>query len=374
MHGNKYSIYVHIPFCKARCGYCAFCSCTDYSLADRYFDKLFAEIEHFSDKTKPIYTVYIGGGTPSTVGTKRLDALFGKLRECFDMSAVDEITVECNPESADLSLLQCLARNGVDRVSFGLQSVNNDTLRRIGRLHTFEDFLNALDLARKVGIKNVNADLILGLPETKEDFFRSVACLARLPVSHVSVYALELHEGTPLFAQFADKPPFTDDEQADMYDKAVQLLAEMGLERYEISNFAKRGYECKHNLNYWQEGRYFAFGASASGFVENERFTQPQSVQGYLDASLCRLHETTESISLAEEANEFVMLGLRLAEGISLSKFSARYNADFWTFFSSAKRLAEQGFLTVTGDRVAVPEDKFYVVDSVLAELWHSNE
>ena len=343
---DRYSIYIHIPFCKARCGYCAFSSCTDFSLAERYFAKLNEEMDFFADKTRPIYTLYIGGGTPSSVEEGLIDGLFAKLRSCFDLSRVEEVTVECNPESATDSLLACLKRNGTNRLSFGLQSVNDSTLRKIGRLHTYRDFLSALSRARAHGFDNINADLIIGLPETHADFLRSVQTVVELPLTHVSVYALELHEGTPLFAKLNGKQPFDEDEQADMYDEAVELLSENGFARYEISNFAKQGQSSKHNLHYWQEGRYFAFGASASGFVNDVRFTNPRSIGEYLSTPVCRLREAEhEEIDLREEANEFAMLGLRLEKGVSLSEFSERFGTDFWQFFSTACGLKNRGFL-----------------------------
>ncbi len=370
---NSPSVYVHIPFCKARCGYCAFSSCTDMSLTEDYFAKLFAETDYYADRSVPVYTVYIGGGTPSSVPTEYLDALFDRLRRNFDLSRVREITVECNPESADDKLFECLVRNGVNRLSFGLQSVNDATLRRIGRLHTYRRFCEALQRARSFGFCNVNADIIIGLPETHADFIRSVREAAALPLTHLSMYALELHPGTPLFEQSGGVDFFDGDEQADMYDEAVAVLARQGFERYEISNFCKEGNECKHNLNYWREGRYFAFGASASGFVGNARYVNPRSVKEYMTTSVSQMHSfERQVIDPNEEANEFVMLGLRLEQGISGSEFAARYGEDFWRFFLTADKLRADGFLIADGDRIKVPSDKFYVINSILAELWKS--
>lgn len=371
---DEYSIYVHIPFCKARCGYCAFSSSTDLSLQRRYFDKLFREIEYYSDKTKPIRTVYIGGGTPSVADTKFIDELFARLRRFFDLSSVEEATAECNPESASADVLNCFKSNGVNRLSFGLQSVNDPTLKKIGRLHTYADFLSALKRAFDLGFDNINADLIIGLPERHSGFVHSVRTAAELPLAHVSVYALELHQGTPLYSALNGKSPFDDDEQADMYDEAAEILARHDFRRYEISNFAKEGRQCKHNLHYWREGRYFAFGAAASGFVDDVRFTDPWSIQDYLSAPVEHMRDGThEKISRSEEANEFAMLGLRLESGVSLSEFHKRFGIRFDDFFTAADGLIARGFLAVDGDRVKVPSDKFYVVNSILAELWQDD-
>ncbi|MCH5151306.1 MAG: radical SAM family heme chaperone HemW [Clostridiales bacterium] len=366
---DKYGIYIHIPFCKARCSYCAFSSCTDYSLAPKYFAKQYAEIEQFRDMGSEISTIYLGGGTPSSVEIKYLDGLFEKLNDNFDLSKVSETTVECNPESVTDELLFCLKRNGVNRLSFGLQSVNDETLKRIGRLHSYADFCRALNLAKRRGFDNVNADLIVGLPETADDFRRSVDTVAKLPLQHVSVYALELHEDTPLYELCQAKYPHNDDELADLYDYARTALGQNRYMGYEISNFAQVGRECKHNLNYWQEGRYFAFGASASGFVGDTRYVNPHSIAEYIATPVDKLHDENETLSISEQANEFVMLGLRLSSGVNLEEFAERYGSDFFDFFPNARKLIRQGFLCVESGRVTVPTSQIYVINSILCEL-----
>ena len=366
---SSYAIYVHIPFCKARCGYCAFSSCTDYGLVPQYFDKLFEEIEHYADKSVEIATVYIGGGTPSSVDKNLLNDLFDQLRKNFDLSKVVEITVECNPESVTEELLRCLKGNGVNRLSFGLQSANDATLKRIGRLHNYKQFEKALNLARQLGFDNVNADLIVGLPESVAEFHRSVEVVAGLNLQHASLYALELHEGTALYELCKASYPYSDDELADMYDYACERFEKNGLKRYEISNFAQEGRESRHNLNYWQEGRYFAFGASASGFVGDVRYTNPFDVKGYLSTPVKIMHNDCERLNMDEQANEFVMLGLRLSSGVSLAEFESRYGVEFFDFFPNANKLVGQGLLRVDSGRVTVPADKLYVVNSILVEL-----
>lgn len=369
MRNNNYGIYVHIPFCKARCGYCAFSSCCDYTLQQAYFDKLLAEIEARAKYDVRISTVYLGGGTPSSVDTKYLDMLFSKLAECFDLSQVAETTVECNPESVTDELLSCLARHNVNRLSFGLQSANDDTLRRIGRIHRYADFVNAVNLARARGFTDINADLIVGLPETVDSFYNSVAAVVKLPLSHVSVYALELHEHSPIYKLCKDNYDYDDDMFADMYDYAVATLNSHGFARYEVSNFAKCGCESKHNLNYWDEGRYFAFGAAASGFIGDVRYTNPFDVEDYIATPLDKLLEAGDTLTLDEQANEYAMLRLRLRDGVDLAEFTRRYNADFFTFFPNADKLVADGFLAVTDGSVAVPPSKLYVLNSILCNL-----
>ena len=365
---QPYQIYVHIPFCKARCGYCAFSSCTNFDLCDQYFAKLYDQIDKTEVVQKIVSTIFVGGGTPSSVPTKYIDGLFEKLRQKFDLSQVAEITVECNPESVTEDLLHCLRRNNVTRLSFGLQSTNDATLKAIGRLHTFDQFVHALNLAHQNGFANVNADLILGLPETFDQFKNSVNVVAQLPLNHVSAYALEVHKGSAI-ANLVNTFAHTEDDLADMYDYACDVLQSHGFLRYEISNFAKIGYECKHNLGYWQEKRYYAFGPSASGFVGNTRYDNVQSLQQYLDTPTENLLTNARQISLDEQANEFVMLGLRLTDGVNLMQFQRNYNADFFQFFPNATSLLNKGLLHVVGQNVVVPQEKFYVVNAILCEL-----
>ena len=365
---QPYQIYVHIPFCKARCGYCAFSSCTNFDLCDRYFTKLFDQIDKTQVVQKNISTIFIGGGTPSSVDVKYIDQLFEKLRQKFDLSQVQEITVECNPESVNEHFLDCLKRNNVTRLSLGLQSTNDTTLKAIGRLHTFDQFVSALNLAHKKGFTNVNADLILGLPESFEDFKNSVNTVVKLPLNHVSVYALEVHNGSPI-AQLVESFAHTEDDLADMYDYACAILETHGFLRYEISNFAKAGQECKHNIGYWQEKRYYGFGPSASGFVSNCRYDNVNSLQEYLATPTEKLLVNKHEITIEEQANEFVMLGLRLTNGVNLSQFKQDFCIDFFEFFPNATSLLHKGLLKVVGQNVLVPQEKFYVVNSILCEL-----
>lgn len=362
---KDYSVYVHFPFCKARCAYCAFCSSTDFSKVEQYFDRLVAEVEGFLLPAEgKAVTMYWGGGTPSCLPIACLERAYRAIAEKLPLN-LSEFTVECNPESADRDKLCFFKDIGVNRLSIGLQSVNDDTLKKIGRLHSYKQFLQTVEAALATGFDNMSADLILGLPETRDMFLRSVEQVSALPLSHVSVYALELaKENSPLARQVAAYG-YSDDDLADMYDACVQMLEKKEFLRYEISNFAKRGRECRHNLCYWQERRYCAFGASASGFMGNVRYSNASTLQGYLDGQppFC------EEISPREQAKEFVMLALRLTRGFALEEFSLRFGADFFETFPNAEGLLAQGFLQMAVGRVFIPASKFYVSNSVLAEL-----
>lgn len=357
---------MHIPFCKARCGYCAFSSCVDFSLCERYFNALFAEIDSVEANVR-ITTMFWGGGTPSSVPVEYLRKLMEKLRDKFDLSHLEEFTVECNPESTTKQLMAELVSFGVNRISFGLQSVNDATLRAIGRLHNFPQFKKALEIARECGIVNVNADLIMGLPESDNDFLNTVSVVSELDLQHVSLYALEIHEENVAFRRLCEKFPHNDDELADLYDAAREILQDTGFERYEISNFAKRGYMCKHNLRYWTENRYFGFGAAASGFVGNVRYGNLFDIREYIARSGAR--DYSDTIETQEEICEYVMLGLRLQHGFSLQDFQSRYGCNFFEKFPAAHKLLGRGFLRENNGRISIADDKFYVTNSILTEL-----
>lgn len=360
------AIYVHIPFCKARCAYCAFSSSTNFSACRTYFDVLEKEIRTAQPCGK-IKTIFWGGGTPSSVKIEFLQQTFSALNETFDLSELCEFTVECNPESASPELFRFFRSIGVNRLSFGLQSANDATLKRIGRLHTYDAFLHALQLARDAGFENVNADLILGLPETRADFQNTVERVCKLPLTHVSLYALELHENQA-FNKLCQSYARTEDELADDYDFARQKFAENGFCRYEVSNFCRPGFECRHNLTYWQEDRYFGFGAAASGFVGNVRYGNAFGIDEYV-SSVASSKQYQETISLDEQAAECAMVGLRLQQGVDLALFQQRYNRNFFEKFPKAKELLQKGFLCSQNGRVFVPDDKFYVLNSILVEL-----
>ena len=367
MRKVDHSIYVHVPFCKARCAYCAFSSCVDFSLCEKYFEVLQKEITCAKVDGGVIKTMFWGGGTPSSVEPKYLQKLFEVLADKFDLSQMSEFTVECNPESVTEELLLLLKSIGVNRLSFGLQSANDSTLKRIGRLHTYSDFLQALNLAHRCGFDNVNADLILGLPESCDEFLYTVERVCGLPLTHVSLYALELHDNKA-FNKLCESYAHTEDQLADLYDVARDKLANCGFLRYEVSNFAKEGFECKHNLAYWTENRYYGFGAAASGFLDDVRYGNVYDIREYVETS-GKAKAYTESVNADEQAYECAMLGLRLQKGVALQEFAERYGKDFFARFPNATALVDGGFLKVEEGRIFVSDDKFYVLNSILTEL-----
>ncbi len=311
---NDISIYIHIPFCERKCSYCAFVSfCLDKSEREKYINSLLEEIENFSTPKK-VKTVYIGGGTPSLLTKDEIFAIFSKLREKFDIVENVEITIEVNPNSVDEEKLRAYKEVGVNRISVGVQSLSNKTLKSIGRLHTKEEAIEKLKLIKKY-FDNISADLILGLSGEKS-VTKYAKELIKLNVKHISSYMLEIHENTKLFNDVRDKKyrPLDENGMAKSYDKLVKFLKKRSFKQYEISNFALTGYESKHNLNYWNYGEYVGFGVSAHSFLSHKRMANADTLQGYY-----KREQKEEKITNAMEIEERIMLGLRCCLGVDIS-------------------------------------------------------
>ena len=311
---NDISIYIHIPFCERKCSYCAFVSfCLDKSEREKYINSLLEEIENFSTPKK-VKTVYIGGGTPSLLTKDEIFAIFSKLREKFDIVENVEITIEVNPNSVDEEKLRAYKEVGVNRISVGVQSLSNKTLKSIGRLHTKEEAIEKLKLIKKY-FDNISADLILGLSGEKS-VTKYAKELIKLNVKHISSYMLEIHENTKLFNDVRDKKyrPLDENGMAKSYDKLVKFLKKRSFKQYEISNFALTGYESKHNLNYWNYGEYVGFGVSAHSFLSHKRMANADTLQGYY-----KRERKEEKITKNMEIEERIMLGLRCYLGVDIS-------------------------------------------------------
>ena len=316
-------IYIHIPFCKKRCYYCDFCSTSEISekLMDDYLKSLLTQIgEYFDGRTVRADTVYIGGGTPSVFGGKRIEKLMKELRKRVDIDRAAEITVEANPESCDKAFCKSLAKAGVNRVSLGFQSTDNKELFAIGRLHTFEQAKEALENVRKYVTDNISVDLMYGLPlQTVESFEKSIDDVAALNPSHISAYGLKLEENAPLLKMNVELP--NDDEQADMYLMAVEKLEKLGYRQYEISNFAKDGRISRHNYKYWTLEEYIGFGCAAYSLYKGRRFSFAPDIKAYAAGDI-RMGESEDmALDKKYRKGEYIMLALRTVKGLSESEY-----------------------------------------------------
>lgn len=337
-------IYIHIPFCVKKCAYCDFLSAPPQSVAqmESYIKALCRELKLKAGSVQTIIdTVFFGGGTPSLLPLNAFERIMCVLRDNYRISEDAEITVECNPETVDLDKLLGYRKLGASRISFGLQSASDKELCRIGRIHTFDKFLESFRLARTAGFDNINIDLISALPgQTLADWEYTLNTVAKLGPEHISAYSLILEEGTKLYK---DKDKFTfptEDEDLEMYEATGRILEGYGYKRYEISNYAKAGFESIHNNRYWKRSEYLGFGIGAASFSKNKRFNNISDIDEYIsilggdiscDMSrdvLKRL--TTDEITLSKEEAmaEFFYLGLRRMEGVYFSDFSDMFEED----------------------------------------------
>ena len=347
---DSLGVYIHIPFCASRCAYCDFCSLAGAdSLKPRYHEALLQHITESEDRFVPyiVDSVYFGGGTPSHYGAIRIDELFSELKYRASVLKSAEVTLEANPDSVTPRELGILRRAGINRISLGMQSANDDILQLLGRRHSHRQTVDAAQNIRNAGFENLSIDLIYGLPsQTRREWADTLSRALELRPEHISCYGLKLEEGTLLHRQYADSPFIPDDdEQADMYLYTVETLQSYGYPQYEISNFALPGYESRHNLKYWQQGDYMSFGASAHSLVSNVRYSYTSNVRGYISGVLegQSVIDSHDIISRYESAAEYLMLGLRTVEGISGEKYSAIAGGDFSALERLFEGLAERG-------------------------------
>ena len=340
-------VYVHIPYCLKKCRYCDFCSIPVDETAGRYRAALETEIalsgaKHPGERVK---TVFFGGGTPTVLPAEDLCAILGAIRNTFAVEPDAEISIECNPKTIGFDGLKRLFDAGFNRLSIGLQATQNDLLSRIGRVHTYEEFLVTYAAARDAGFTNINVDLMHGLPgQTQADYLDAIRTVAALEPTHISAYSLILEEETPLYDDVMHGRETLPDEEAvaDMEDAGMDLLDALGYRRYEVSNFAKPGFECRHNLIYWHNEPYLGLGVAAhSSMVEDGfwvRFSNERSIPAYLKKIGKGKLPRAERIitNTFEQMFESVMLGLRLVKGIDRAAFSDRFGCDVIETYRSA--------------------------------------
>ena len=361
---NEIGIYIHIPFCLKKCFYCDFNSYADKeNLIEKYVFALCKEILENSEilSEYKVTTIYIGGGTPSYIDPKYIKQIMDTIYLCIDKSSVEEITIEANPNSITKEKLETYKMSGINRLSIGLQSNHNSILKKIGRVHTIEDFEKALDIANSVGIDNISLDLIYPLPDLSFNQFKDtvdyVVSLKSKNIKHISVYNLEVHENTKL-AFLLDENYVSlvdEDEEYEMYKYLKDTLQNNGYNRYEISNYAISGYESKHNLRYWNQELYLGFGAGASSFFGGTRYKNETSIEKYIDNILNNKSVIIEKeeLDLLSLIKEYIILQLRKIDGLSLSAFKSKYKKDIYSLFSiEIAQLEKDGLLVKDNDNI----------------------
>lgn len=350
-------LYIHIPFCKQKCAYCAFYSEAGAARQTEYVDRLTTMISHYR---RPFRTVYIGGGTPSVLPIAVWRRLLGAIAASTDVSALEEFTVELNPESTTPELLTLLKENGVNRLSFGVQSLEDAELSAIGRLHDARTALSAIAMAQKLGFDNIGADLIYGLPgQSNASFADSLRRLLATGITHLSCYNLQLEEGTPLYRNASNLTFPDEDEQLAMYQTLLDQTRQAGFCHYEISNFCKQGYRARHNSGYWTGEDYIGLGPGAHSKLGQNRYAFSPSIDAFLQKRDFDFDEC-EPITPADAREEAIMLGLRTDFGAPLSLVD----------LTKAHKYVAAGLAVIDGERLRLNDEGMLLSNTVISDLF----
>ena len=338
---KEIGIYVHIPFCKSKCFYCDFVSYTNKNTEiRRYVDCLKREINYRSKDEYLVKTIFFGGGTPSIIDAKYIVEILNEINDAYIVDKNAEITIEINPGTINKVKFEKYKEIGINRISIGLQSANNELLKEIGRIHTYEDFENTIKLAKEVGFNNINVDVMIGIPnQTIYDVEDTFDKLLTLDLTHISVYSLIYEDGTLMTKMIDDEKLQEVDEEIEryMYWYAKRRLEDNGFIHYEISNFAKPSYRCKHNLDCWNQKEYLGFGVAAASYIDNFRIKNTDSLDKYIsninNDKYYKNLKIEEKQNIDEQMKEFVILKLRMMEGFKTKDFTTKFNRDFYSVF-----------------------------------------
>lgn len=363
-------LYVHIPFCVRKCNYCDFCSVSEREHEmQKYVDVLISEIESYKTKNVLLDTVFIGGGTPSLLSPKLFEALVRAIFQSFNVTSDAEFSVEANPGTLTREKLALYKSLGVNRLSLGVQSVHENELKMLGRIHTYDEFLVTYNMARELGLDNINVDLMYGIPyQTVASFERTLESVISLSPEHISCYGLIIEEGTPFF-KYKDKLPLpTEDEECDMYYLADSKLEACGYVHYEISNYSKPNKFCRHNLKYWKDEEYIGVGLSAHSYFENTRYYNSDVFSEYYENFSAKYEY--ENRGCNKDPFEYVMLAMRLSDGLFLSQYEEIFGTSFLSGREEKISLyISQGLMLLSDDRLSLTPKGFYVSNSILTEL-----
>ncbi len=390
------SLYIHIPFCVQKCLYCDFLSFDDvlYAKQLKYIDALRTEIrlyQPYADRYS-VKTIFIGGGTPSTVDESLIEAILTEVRSVFRVDRFAEITIEANPGTLKYTDLLAYQSYGINRLSIGLQSADDELLGLLGRIHNFDQFVASYNSARRAGFRNINVDVMSGIPgQDMHSFVDTLTRVMEYRPEHISVYSLQVEEGTKL-AEDENLLGMLPEEETDrrMYAMTKKILRTNGFERYEFSNYCQPGFECRHNIVYWTGGEYIGFGLGAASLFKGERFSNLRELESYLelmeeaeklmtpeqdmtrlyDAVTDRLRRDTVAMYVDRRMEEFMFLGLRMIRGVSRTEFKERFNRDMFDVYGMViNRYVSDGFLKLEDDRVAMTDAGIDVSNIILADF-----
>ena len=339
------SVYVHIPFCKSKCQYCDFLSFGgNHTYMEEYKNALIKEIEHFKSDRR-VKSIFIGGGTPSIMPEGYISSILKAIQDKFEIHEYAEITLEANPGTLDRDKLSEYKKCGINRISVGLQAWQNRLLKYLGRIHTVEEFIENYRLIRSMGFENVNVDLMFALPtQTVEEWLETINNVIALGPEHISCYSLIIEEGTPFYDKYQNGllNIIDEDTDRDMYHSAVDILNKSGYNQYEISNFAKNGKECRHNIVYWKRGDYIGFGLGAAGLIDGVRYYNTKNIKYYIKGITT---EEKQVLSRDDCMSEFMFLGLRCTEGINTDEFAECFGVDIFEIYGNHIKKHIQGGL-----------------------------
>lgn len=357
---KKLGIYIHIPFCVKKCGYCDFYSVKwDEESENKYIHSAINEIKSYNELSSKyvVDSIYIGGGTPSIINPKNLEKIISTIRCLFTVEENSEISMEANPNSL-WENIKTYGEIGINRLSIGIQSLNDNILKRIGRIHNSKEALQAIDRAISFGFENINADVMFNIPgQTVDDINDTISKLVTKEIKHISFYSLKLEEGTPMYLLKKNKKIVMPEEdlEREMYYAGRNIMEKHGLMQYEISNFSVKGYECRHNLKYWKQEEYIGIGPSAHSFLGNVRFSNPSDLTEYITSGENGVFErnTLEEMDENDIKFEYIMLRLRLTEGLKFADFKNKFSIDFKEAYKEQiKHLTENNLIESDDDAI----------------------
>ena len=370
-------IYVHIPFCRSKCEYCDFYSipgARSKELMTRYLDAVIAHIRESAPCAVgyEVDTVYFGGGTPSFFGATGLSRIFAEIDRRFDVSRDAEVTLEANPDSVTLPMLTQLRRAGFNRISIGVQSDIDEQLKALGRPHNYKQAQQAVSLSRRAGFDNISVDLMYGLPnQSREQWMQTLRNVIDLKADHISCYGLKVEPGTKLYEYRSCANLPDDDAQADMYFYAVETLEQFGYHQYEISNFAKDGYICRHNMKYWTGDEYLSFGPCAASDFAGKRFTIAPDIEKYMEGVLNKgaILSECETVPMRERAGEYLMLRLRTVDGVEEGEYTKSFLLPFEPLEEVFQKLSKQDLCKNVSGRWRLTPKGFMLSNSIIVLL-----
>ena len=379
---KKLGLYIHIPFCKQKCNYCDFYSlgCQESKIPS-YIEALCQHIKREAPlyKDYEIDTVFLGGGTPSLVEPKEFEKLADTIKGSLKITQDAEFSIEANPGTLTKEKLNCYIKNGVNRISIGLQSTSDTELKALGRIHDLKEFKESYSLARKCGLNNINIDIMYGLPNQRlDDLAKTIENVCEFNPEHISAYCLKIEENTPFYKMRDSLILPNDDEEYEMYIYLCNELKKQGYEQYEISNFSKKGARCVHNLKYWLSEEYIGFGPSAHSYFNGKRYYYEDSVEKYIKSLECvdnlpKKHYEEETALKENSMDEYVMLKMRLSDGINEQDFKEKFGVSFISEYPSVLSYIKNGYVKQENNSYSFTPKGFFVSNYILSQILKFN-